>query len=114
MRPRVAYTAPSDTDTSTFRVIESADVLLNDKSDILLPGFFEGPEKLLEVIFDGHEEYYRRNADGRSGLRCVPREEWSAMLVDVGCEIVSTITSPGVDAFLLRYAAARTATHTHC
>lgn len=74
--------------------------MLNNKPDILLPGFFEGPEKLLEIVFAP-----RQDADENDlGLRLVPRNEWSAMLTEVGCEIVSTITSAQLDAYLLRCA----------
>lgn len=75
--------------------------VLNNKPDVSLPGFFEGPEKLLEIIFEENQTAATQPAQARLGLRRVPNDVWSSMLADVGCEIVSAISSAQVDAYLL-------------
>ncbi|MCF8094114.1 MAG: hypothetical protein K9J79_02010 [Desulfobacteraceae bacterium] len=52
---------------------------------------FEGPEKKLELILSEPDPELRSNADGR----------WDAVVHASGAEIVSSISSPEMDAYLL-------------
>jgi len=67
------------------------------------PGFFEGAEKLLEIVFksDCPANAQSDNQDGRGGLRCVDREVWSNLLKLVNCEIVSTLCNECMDSYVL-------------
>ncbi|MFW6335269.1 MAG: hypothetical protein ACOC0W_08360 [Desulfosalsimonas sp.] len=52
---------------------------------------FEGPEKKLEIILSQPDPELRSNADGR----------WNSVVKASGAEIVSWISSPAMDAYLL-------------
>lgn len=74
-------------------------------------GFFEGPEKLLEVWFDlcpfeddkscdnGPPLLVAHNHD--KGLRIFPREKWEELLKLVSCDILSSCSNDYMDAYLL-------------
>lgn len=55
---------------------------------------FEGPEKKLEAEFKVNNEL-------PLGLRSVPVERWSEMLTLIGCTILSSMTGPRCDAYVL-------------
>ncbi|QPG73503.1 hypothetical protein FOA43_000814 [Brettanomyces nanus] len=61
---------------------------------------FEGPEKLLEIWFSPSSDDL---PDGwpRDGLRHIPLSGIECMLDDVNCKILSKISSPDMDAYLL-------------
>ncbi|BFZ54543.1 spermidine resistance protein [Savitreella phatthalungensis] len=61
---------------------------------------FEGPEKLLEVWFAKSTDRLPAGSNPR-GLKCVPRNVWETMLDLVQCKVLSVISSPHVDAYLL-------------
>ncbi len=68
-------------------------------------GPFEGAEKLLEVWFapsPAHLPDASSSADGKIGLRKVPREAWEEMLDIVKCKILSAVEGAEMDAYLLR------------
>ncbi|KZZ95075.1 S-adenosylmethionine decarboxylase proenzyme [Ascosphaera apis ARSEF 7405] len=60
---------------------------------------FEGPEKLLEVWFASSPR--EMNSIQPNGLKSVPVEIWTEMLDLVSCKILSVVSSPDVDAYLL-------------
>ena len=61
---------------------------------------FEGPEKLLEIWFAPDKELVP-SSGSIEGLRSVPRAEWEEMLDIVKCKVLSTLSSPEMDAYLL-------------
>ena len=66
---------------------------------------FEGAEKLLEIWFapsPAHLPDASAAADGRFGLRRVPRAVWEEMLDIVKCKILSVVEGSEMDAYLLR------------
>ena len=68
-------------------------------------GPFEGAEKLLEIWFapsPAHLPDATLSADGKIGLRKVPRAVWEEMLDIVRCKILSVIEGYEMDAYLLR------------
>ncbi|GAA98412.1 uncharacterized protein L969DRAFT_23620 [Mixia osmundae IAM 14324] len=83
------------------------------------PGFFEGPEKLLELWFAPSEDELppstlsrrgnRRAQPGTPisrenallGLRTVDRPSWERMLDEVHCKVLSVIEGEQVDAYML-------------
>lgn len=75
-------------------------VLLRKDSRPVIPHFFEGPEKLLEIIF-------RSNTPNSShdtpylGLRIIPRSVWEDVLKLVKCEVLSVIKNDYMDAYML-------------
>ncbi|PSS37875.1 hypothetical protein PHLCEN_2v343 [Hermanssonia centrifuga] len=67
-------------------------------------GPFEGAEKLLEVWFapsPAHLPDASSSADGKIGLRKVPRAVWEEMLDIVKCKILSAVEGAEMDAYLL-------------
>ncbi|XP_078375169.1 S-adenosylmethionine decarboxylase proenzyme-like isoform X2 [Oculina patagonica] len=63
-------------------------------------GFFEGPEKLMEVWWT--PVLGADSASGLSGdLRTIPREKWSELLMLVNCTIISEKRNDDMIAFLL-------------
>ncbi|XP_064391641.1 S-adenosylmethionine decarboxylase proenzyme-like isoform X2 [Halichondria panicea] len=74
-------------------------------------GFFEGPEKLLEVWFDLYpleedetscaETALNSHCDYDKGLRIIPRSNWEVLLKLVNCEILSSCSNGYMDAYLL-------------
>ncbi|KAH9942306.1 S-adenosylmethionine decarboxylase [Epithele typhae] len=67
-------------------------------------GPFEGPEKLLEIWFAPSPAdcpQPRDSADGKTGLRTVPRAVWEEMLDIVKCKILSVVEGTELDAYLL-------------
>lgn len=68
-------------------------------------GPFEGPEKLLEIWFAPSPAELpdaSASADGKFGLRKVPRAVWEEMLDIVKCKILSSVEGHEMDAYLLR------------
>ncbi|CAG8438013.1 6824_t:CDS:10 [Ambispora gerdemannii] len=84
---------------------------INDTATINYSGFFEGPEKLLEVWFGAspaiaiknrnHDYSGNDNRSKRIGLRQVKTQFWKEMLEIVKCQIISVISNDYVDAYLL-------------
>ena len=74
-------------------------------------GPFEGPEKLLEIWFAPSAadcpDATSVGADGKFGLRKVPRAVWEEMLDIVKCKILSVVEGTEMDAYLLRWVSAR-------
>lgn len=70
-------------------------------------GPFEGPEKLLEIWFAPSAadcpDSAIPSADGKFGLRKVPRSVWEEMLDIVKCKILSVVEGMEMDAYLLRW-----------
>jgi S-adenosylmethionine decarboxylase len=70
-------------------------------------GPFEGPEKLLEIWFAQSPAHVPDasfpDAQGRTGLRKVPRQTWEDMLSIVRCKVLSVVNGDDIDAYLLRY-----------
>ncbi|KAI0633395.1 S-adenosylmethionine decarboxylase [Trametes polyzona] len=67
-------------------------------------GPFEGPEKLLEIWFAPSAadcQDASSSADGKFGLRKVPRIVWEEMLDIVKCKILSVVEGTETDAYLL-------------
>jgi S-adenosylmethionine decarboxylase len=61
---------------------------------------FEGPEKTLEIDLlrgAGGEA----DADGRCGLRRIPREQWNELLDLAACKILSTVSNEHIDSYVL-------------
>lgn len=67
------------------------------------PGFFEGAEKLFEVVFraDGEANAQCNDNNGRGGLRAVERAVWEGLLKRVNCEIVSSLSNEYMDSYVL-------------
>ncbi|KAI4194547.1 MAG: hypothetical protein LQ350_007707 [Teloschistes chrysophthalmus] len=61
---------------------------------------FEGPEKLLEVLFSASPSSLPETSIP-GGLKGVPSEEWKEMLDLVNCKVLSIVESEDVDAYLL-------------
>lgn len=59
-------------------------------------GFFEGPEKLLEVWFE-----FCSDLEDKRGLRMLPRFEWEKILEIAQCKILSVCSNDCIDAYLL-------------
>lgn len=78
---------------------------MSDSADDQAPsGPFEGPEKLLEIWFapsPAHIPDASTTADGKFGLRRVPRDVWAEMLDIVKCKILSVVQGNEMDAYLL-------------
>jgi len=55
--------------------------------------YFEGPEKLLEIWFDG--------VDGRSSLRNIPRSDLDELMALARCQILSVSSNESMDAYVL-------------
>ena len=74
-------------------------------------GPFEGPEKLLEIWFAPSAtdcpDATSVGADGKFGLRKVPRAIWEEMLDIVKCKILSVVEGTEMDAYLLRWVSSR-------
>ena len=66
------------------------------------PGFFEGAEKLLEIVFAEPAGAGKELHGGARGLRKVSRAQWADLLKVVRCEIVSQLSNDYVDAYVLR------------
>ena len=84
---------------------------MTDPAEVVAPGPFEGPEKLLEIWFaacpqdiEGYDPSTQRNL----GLRSVPLDIWKDMLDIVKCQILSVVNGKEIDAYLLRYVAVKT------
>lgn len=58
------------------------------------PGFFEGPEKTLEVCF-------RPGVGPKNGLRCLHRKQLDVLCTKAKCTIISSISSNYMDAYVL-------------
>ncbi len=82
--------------------------MIRQQSRFVIPeGFFEGPEKLLEVWFkpsssSSQEDMAISGDDELRGLRTIDRKDWEEMLALVRCTIVSSISNDEVDAYMLR------------
>lgn len=58
---------------------------------------FEGPEKLLEIWFAESPD----DMPVAAGLRAVPRSKWVDVLDHVQCKVLSVVSTPDVDAYVL-------------
>ena len=83
--------------------------MMTDPAVAYLPdegyGPFEGPEKWLEIWFAPSPAELPDASDaanGKFGLRKVPKAVWEEMLDIVKCKILSHIEGHEIDAYLLR------------
>ena len=61
---------------------------------------FEGPEKTLEIdLFQGVGG--EPNADGKIGMRAIPRAQWDELLELAACKILSTVSNGHIDSYVL-------------
>jgi S-adenosylmethionine decarboxylase len=64
-------------------------------------GYFEGPEKLLEVWFKVPQVHSQASEDERWGLRSVDRKVWDEMLALVKCNVLNVSSSRFFDGYVL-------------